>query len=427
MKYIFCLLVVSLCAFGSSLDELVDYALKNSTVVKKSVVSAELAKLKRKESKASQYGSVGLSGEITHYNTARTLAPLTPSSMMSGMPITTTKTIYTAGIVYAVPLFTGYAQTRQVEIDDIAKSMAEVKMKLTKEQLVYNIRSLYLSILAQKELLIAQNNYTEALLKLTQQIADEVRLGKKAKIDLLKAKANLQSSQTSSEMTKANIEIMKATLSSIVTKSVGNLSGVDIDLAKPSYDMRELYSKISNLSRVAIDDMSIKKASKMVDKSKSSKYPQINFNSYVGKNYGEDRGINGWDDETMVQVGLSLKYTIYDFGKRDISIQKAQLSKLEAKLGKEQSVLDIKKMLVEAVQKINQSYAEYLGNSKQYELSKKSESIESVRYQNGVSTLNDLLLAKSKTELASAKVIQGKYNYKKSIYYLDYILERGIK
>jgi outer membrane protein TolC len=165
----------------------------------------------------------------------------------------------------------------------------------------------------------------------------------------------------------------------------------------------------------------------MVDKSKSSKYPQINFNSYVGKNYGEDRGINGWDDETMVQVGLSLKYTIYDFGKRDISIQKAQLSKLEAKLGKEQSVLDIKKMLVEAVQKINQSYAEYLGNSKQYELSKKSESIESVRYQNGVSTLNDLLLAKSKTELASAKVIQGKYNYKKSIYYLDYILERGIK
>ncbi len=427
MRYVLYLLIFSLSLFGDSLGELVNYALKNSTVVKKSVISEQLAKLKRKESRVSQYGEINLAGDITHYNSARTLAPLTPTSMASGLPITTTKTIYTAGISYSVPLFTGYAQTRQIEIDDIAKNMAKIKLKLTKEQLTYNIRSLYISILSQKELLFAQKNYIDSLQRLTKQIDNEVRLGKKAKIDLFKAKADLQASKTAWEMTKSNIEIMRASLSSVVGKEVGKLDGVYIDLKKPNYKMDELYSKISNLSRVAIDDMSIKKASKMVDKSKSAKYPQISFNSYAGKNYGEDRGVNGWDDETMIQVGLSLRYSIYDFGKRDIATQKAELSKIEAKLAKEQSLLDIKKMLIEAVQKINQSYSEYLGNSKQFELSKKSESIESVRYENGVSTLNDLLLAKSKTELASAKVIQSRYNYKKSIYYLDYLLERGIK
>ena len=335
MKYVLCLLMVSISLFGSSLDELVDYALKNSTVIKKSFIQEELSKLKRKESRAKQYGDINLVGDITHYNSARTLAPLTPTSMASGLPITTTKTIYTAGVAYSVALFTGYAQTRQIEIDDIAKNMAQAKLKLTKEQLVYNIRSLYTSILAQNEVLLAQKNYTLALAKLTQQISDEVRLGKKAKIDLLKAKADLQASKTAQEMSKSNIEIMRATLSSMVGKSVGKLNSIDMDLRKPTYKMSELYSKIPALLRVAVDDMNIKKASKMVAKSKSSKYPQVSLNSYMGKNYGEDRGVNGWDDETMVQVGLSARYTLYDFGKRDISIQKAELSKLEAKLGKE--------------------------------------------------------------------------------------------
>ena len=62
----------------------------------------------------------------------------------------------------------------------------------------------------------------------------------------------------------------------------------------------------------------------------------------------------------------------------------------------------------------------------QLHLSKKSEIIEKVRYENDAATLNDLLLAKGKRQLADARLIESKYNYKKSIYYLDYLLERGM-
>jgi len=82
--------------------------------------------------------------------------------------------------------------------------------------------------------------------------------------------------------------------------------------------------------------------------------------------------------------------------------------------------------LVEADEKIKQSYANYQSNLKQLELAKQSQSIEQARYENGLSSINDLLLATSQTHLVSAKLIESKYNYQKGKYYMDYLLEKGV-
>lgn len=427
MKAILYLLCIAVPLFSSTLTEVTEYAITHSTVMQKSKAQADFSELKRKESKVQQYGELNLVGDYTHYNTARTLAPLTPTAISTGVPITTSKDIFYTGLTYAVPLFTGFAQTRQIEISTIAKQMADAKMKLTKEQLVYNVRSLYLSILAQEKILSAQSSYTSALKTLAKQIDYEVELGKKAKIDLLKAQSNLQASQTQVEILKNNIDMTKATLSALVGKEVKNLSAVKIKVKKPNYLVTRLYGQMSQLAKVEMEEMSLHKADKTIAKSESSKLPQVNFSGFVGKNYGEDLATNQWDDETLWQAGVNVKWNLVDFGKRDIGVQQAKISKMEATFQKEQTLLDLKKLLIEAVAKIKQSYAEYLGNSTQLKLSQKSEKIEAVRYNNDVSTLNDLLLAKSQTQLARAKVIESKYNYQKSKYYLDYLLERGVE
>ena len=427
MIRIFYILLLTMPLFSNTLNELIGYATKHSTVVKQSQAQMELYELKRKESRVQQYGELNVVGDYTHYNTERTLAPLSPTSIGSGTPITTTKDLFSAGLSYAVPLFTGFAQTRQIEIDSIARQMSQAKAKLTKEQLVYNIRSLYLSVLAQKEILKAQGSYTNALRKLTKQIGYEVKVGKKAQIDLIKAQSDLRASQTQQEMIRSNIEITKATLGALVGKRVKRVSPLRIKVKKPHYSVSGLYKKASTLVKVEMEDMALKKADKVIAKSRSAKLPQVNLSSYVGKNYGEDIASRDWDNETLWQVGVNVKYNLVDFGKRDIGVQKAKIAKMEAIFQKEQTLLDLKKLLTQAVEKIKQSHAEYLGNTAQLRLSKKSEKIERVRYENDAATLNDLLLAKGKSQLALAKVIESKYNYKKSIYYLDYLMERGVK
>ena len=146
MKYILYLLLFTNMTFGQSLNSLIDYALKNSTVVKKSQAQMDLAAAQREESQSAQYGSIDIVGSYTHFNLPRTLAPLTPASILKDpTAVPTTTNLFGTGIMYSVPLFTGFAQTRQIEMDSIATQLSQSKLSLTKEQLAYNVASLYLS------------------------------------------------------------------------------------------------------------------------------------------------------------------------------------------------------------------------------------------------------------------------------------------
>ena len=426
MLRIFTIFLFTAPLFSSSLNGLIEYATVHSTTAKQSQTQIDLAQMKGDESKANQYGSVDLAVDATRFNIARTLIPLTPAVISSGQYVTTVENLFSTGIVYNVPLFTGFAQTRQIEIDDIGTQMSQAKAKLTKEQLVYNIRSLYLSILAQQEILKAQKSYTKALEKLSEQIAYELEVGKKAKIDLFKAQSDAQASQTQQEILTSHIEMTKATLSALVGKKVSTVNALKIQVKKPHYSVDRLYEKASGLVKVEMENMTLKKADKIIAKRESSNLPQVNLSSYAGKNYGIDVQSNDWDDETLWQVGVNVRWNILDFGKRDAGVQQAKIAKMEASFKKEQTLLDLRKLLTQGVEKVKQSYSEYLGNSAQLRLSKKSEKIEKVRYKNDVATLNDLLLAQGKRQLAQAKLIESKYNYKKSIYYIDYLLEQGV-
>jgi len=81
--------------------------------------------------------------------------------------------------------------------------------------------------------------------------------------------------------------------------------------------------------------------------------------------------------------------------------------------------------LAEAVDRVESSVAEYKINLAQLKLLEETENIEEARYGAGVATLNELLLAKAKTQIAKSKLIESQYKYQNGIFYLDYLFERG--
>ncbi len=426
MKYIFYLFIFTAPVFSVTLNELTSYAIENSITTKQASAKNSLASIKLKENRASRYGELNFIADATHYNVDRTLAPLIPSTISSGTPITTSKDIFSGGVSYSVALFTGFAKSRDIEIDEISSKMSQIQSHLTKEQLIYNIRSLYLSILTLQEIKEAQSRYIKALKELNTIIAKEVELGKKAKIDFIKSKADIEFAQTKEAILKADIKTALATISLLSGKEVTQVEPIEIEIKEPIFNIDNLYIQGITLSKIKQRDLELLKATKSIQKSNSSNLPQLKLNSYFGKNYAKDER-NDWDDETLWQVGVNLKYNILDFGKQDASTQKAKIIKLQASLKKEQSLLEIKKLLIEAIAEIQKSYAQFLGSNSGYNLSLKSEKIEKARYESNVATLNDLLLAKSKTKLAQSKLIESRYSYQKSIYYLDYLLEKGVK
>jgi len=427
MKHILYLLLFISIINASSLNELVNYATNNSPLIKQAKADLKLASLKQKSKQVERFGEFNLVGDITRYNIERTLAPLPPSAMKSPTPITTAKTIYSIGLNYSVPLFTGFAQTRDIEISKIAKSLSNIKVKLTKEEIAYNVKSLYLTVLSLKAILRAQNSYVNALNNLKKIVKQEVILGKKAEVDLLKIEQEIEMAKVDRELTKSNIEIAKASLSVVVGKKVGKLKPIKVRVKRDRYSINSFLNRVANLSKIQAEDLAIAKSNKVIQKANAANYPQVRLNGYIGKNYGKDIQTDEWDNKTLWQIGVKMQYNVVDFGKRDLNIEQAKVAKLKASIKKQQTILNVKKQLIEAISKIKLSYQEYLGNTATLRLAKKAASIEEVRYKNGVSTINDLLLAKAQAQLAAAKSIKSRYDYKKSKYYLDYVLEVGAR
>ena len=409
---------------SQTLDEVIQYALKNAPISKQAKLDEEMMQQKQKANKANLFGDVDMVGSYTYYNTARTLIPLTPTVLQSGEHVMTTQDILSIGVSYNVALFTGFAQTRQVEIDNISKTISSIRTKLTNEELVYNIRSLYLSILALKDMLKAQDEYIKNLQELKDRIAYEVQLGKKAKIDLIKAEVDIADASTEKNIIKSNIEKTFATLQELVGKDISTIEPITIDMDTKN---ESLDTQIQTLKRVELEELSIDKSQKSIQKASASYIPQVALASYYGKNYGIDDTFNEQQHETIWQVGVNAKWNIFNFGKTTATVELAKISKLKAKVKKEQTVLELEKLKTHAQSEIELNFSKYKTNQKQLLLAKESAKIEQVRYDNDASTLNDLLLAKSKEKLILSKLIQSKYDYQKSRFYLDYLLEKGVE
>ena len=325
MKQFIIVLLCTVPLLSSTLNGLVNYAMEHSTVVKKSKMELELAKSKREESQASNLGSIDLVGGYTHFNLPRTLIPLTPATILSDpLAVASTQDLWSTGVMYSVSLFSGFAQTRQIEMDAIATQLSQSKLSLTKEQLVFNVASLYLSILALEEMSKAQKKHVSALRKLKNMIDSEVKFGKKSEIDSLKAENDLYTNISYLEVLKANIAMTKASLSSLVgMEQIGALTPVNVVVKKPQYSIGNLLDKASGLDRIMIADLHVKKTHKGIEKSESSRLPQVALSSYYGYNYGKNDESNfnsgDFESEKNWQIGVTAKWTLHDFGKSNAS------------------------------------------------------------------------------------------------------------
>ncbi len=364
-------------------------------------------------------------GSYTHYNLPRTLAPIVPSSLSPTSSIDTTQDLFSTGVQYSVPLFTGGALEQQVQIDKLSQRVGESKKQLSREELIYNIRSLYLSALSLQEVSTSQEVYVVALTKLRDMIAYELELGKKAKIELLKADNDLQGAKGQVAVTLSSLRMVKMSLESLThSENIGYLESLEVSVNTPNASVNT--ENLDELERFKLQDLEIEKGSKMLSKVEASQKPQVGLNAYAGYNYDADQ-LDPFENEQLWQVAVNVKWNLFDFGANSAKAQQAKIAKLQAIVGKVAITEGFKKLFAKAQGEIETGFANHQTNQSQYHLLEESEKIEAARYEAGVATLNDLLLAKSKTQLAKSKMIQSKYAYQNGVYYLDYLLERGEK
>ena len=412
---------------ATNLDELIQSGLANNSLIKKRDLQIRLMEAKKAESQANRYGEIDIVGSHTHYNLPRTLAPIVPSALSPTSSVDTTQDLFTTGVQYSVAIFTGGALEEQVKIDSLVTEMSQSKQRLSQEELIYNIRSLYLSALSLQELQTSQEGYVVALEELKEKIKYGVELGKRARIELIKANNDLTKSIGNVAKTKSSLTMIKSSLEAVTHyENLTYLEPIfwESEALAPN-NRAEFPNSLDNLERFKLQELEIAKSQKMINKVEASKKPQVGLNAYVGYNYDFDQ-IDPFEQERLWQVAVNAKWNIYDFGATSARVQQAKIAKLQSITQKEATTEGFKKLFAKAKNEIETALANYNTTQSQYSLLQESQTIEQARYDAGVATLNDLLLAKSKTQLAKSQMIQSRYAYQNGIFYLDYLLEQGV-
>ena len=414
-----------------TIDEAVSLALANNPDLQKQQMNLGLSEEEIRHQKSLQFGQVDIVANYSHYNNPRTLTPLTPASIIDDpYAVPTTEDLYSTGIMYAVPLFTGFAQQRSIEVAELENEMAGVAIKLSREQLIYNVKTLYVNILSLKAQKKAQREYYGALKFLHDDIALQVKLGKKARVDQLKAAADMEKARVNIEQSIANIKIMKSSLAVL-------LNNDRIDTLEESFmemqaiNTAEHGKDLEALDRYRSAVLEVEKNTRLEEKSKSEDYPQIDFNAYYGQNFGPNDDSNSndgdWNNEEDWSVGINLKWSIYDFGTRSAVKRKATLRKLQSQQDKLSAELELKKALSDADTQIQLAIEDYNSAQTELALTRETERIEQIRFSKGAADMDDLLYAKARNQLALSHSIAARYTYQKRRFYLDYLLENGEK
>ncbi len=416
---------------GLTLDEAVALALKNNPDLQKQQLNQALSEEELSGKKALRFGRFDVIADYGHYNNPRTLIPLTPMAIL-GDPeaVPTTEDFFNTGIMYEVALFTGFALQRSVEIAELEKEMAGAAFKLSQEQLIYNVKTLYINVLSLKAHKKAQSEYYKALQNLYRDITLRVKVGRNARVDQLKAAADQESVRVKVRRTSGQIKIMKTTLAVLLnTETIGTLEDSHMEMRAP--DETRNNKNIYALDRYRSTVLDLEKSTKLIEKSSSSYYPEVFLNGYYGLNFGPNDSSNvndgDWENEDVWQVVVNLKWTLFDFGRRKSVKQKAAILKQQSLKEQLTVELELKRALEEAVVNIELALDDFHSAETELALTRETESIEQLRYDKGAADINDLLYAKARNQVAISRSIEARYSYQNSRFYLDYLLENGEK
>ncbi len=408
-KLFFSFFISFINLYALSLEEAIIELKKNNIDIQLSQTQIQLAQSEQNQKKDSTLGKINTFASYTKYNNPRTLAPLTPPINPN---VTTSDNLSSMGISYSVSLFTGFKDKSEIEFSKIHHTLQENTHTLTINQMIYNTQALYLDYLSFNSSLKATKSHLTALLVLQEATSKEYSFGQKSLLDTLKIASDIKNVEAQIVQIQTKLYVLKDSLNLLIfagTKEIESFEEVnDFNIKKDDY-------YLDNISTVKIADINTKKAKQKYINSKSVYYPKVNLDTSYSNTYAKG------DDETIATASINLNWSFYDFGVSNEIVEQAKITQI-------QSQLNLNKTKQETQNKINEANNLIIQNEKlldsaklQFELLRKTQEIEKLRYDEGQITIDDYLLAISSTEKTNANKIAAQYTLLKSKYYFEYL------
>ncbi len=405
-------LTFSLSAYAGrvyTLSQAVKEALSNSYMIKAAIESQKAAMEGYRSAKANMLPKVSF-----QYNYTRLKD--TPYMHMLGMKIKMgDKNNIKWNVTVAEPIFTGFALTIQKQLAKLGIDISGVQRKQAVLDIALNVKMAYFNILlAKKHLQVAK----EAVKALRAHVRDAEKFYKAGLIpynDLLKSKVALAAAVQKEKAALNNLKLAVSSFNIALGKPIDAKSDVvDVEIFKPvHYSLRRLIQMaLERRPEIAALRLQLKGAYLGARLAKSAYYPQVSvFATYQQTGRDILATDNGANSNHSAMIGLNVKWSIFEFGKRYHDVEQqyhrafALKEKIKAiedniRLDVERAFLDLKTAIVnihtakEALKQAKENYR-----------------ITNIRYKQQMTTSTEVLDARSYLTQAETNYYSTLYGY----------------
>ena len=451
-----------------SLEQCIDYALKNNISVKQSELNTEISKVNLTQSEVNLLPN--LNGNFAHsYNYGRTIDRFTNEFATQQV---LSQNLYLSS---NFNLFSGLQNVNTIKEYRYTLLASKYDVDKMKNDISLNIASAYLQILYSIEGLENAKNQmtiTDSQVKRTKLIVDA---GSAAKGTLLDIQAQLATEELNVTTAQNNLDISYLTLAQFL-----NMPSADgFTIVKPELNMAnealltanptQIYnSAITNLPEIKSADNKVKSAEAGLKVAWGGLSPQLSFNASYGTGYsGQDKQIVGTPEITGANpsgdyaingtnaypvytptisaqtqtvsfadqyknnvnktFGLNLTVPIFNRFQTKASIDKARIQKLGADLNVESTKLQIQKNIQQAYADANAALKKYASTQKALDATQESFKYTEQKFNVGMVNTTDYNTAKNKLITTQSQLLQAKYEFVFKSKVLDFYQGKPLK
>jgi outer membrane protein len=381
-----------------TLLECIDLALANNPDVAARGWETAQAQAQRDAAAGRQWPSVHALGTASYFLDDQRLIP----ARFNGELGVFGQTFLSGDLVLSMPIYTGGQITSRIQAAELLQAAAEHRLARTRDELIFNVSSVFFGILAQQRLLESLDLSIRSLERQRERIQDLIAVSKGVRVDLLRTEvrvANLEQRRTQEQNAMdilrrvlANFMARRDTDGPVAIRGALESTPVDVTPARllPSvYERREDYQ--ATRAEVGGQERNVAAA-------RGAHWPQVSVRGAYGVRGAynpEQHPASQSNPDDAGVIGLVIDFPIFEGGQIAARVreEQARLSAAQERLRKLE--LQIRLEVESAALNVTSAQKRILTTGKSVEQAEEGYGIEQDKYDFGKGTIVDVLDAQS--------------------------------
>jgi outer membrane protein len=405
-----------------TLQQCLDIAIKNNLEVKQSYTNSELARIDLRQAKENIIPSIS-AGAQRQFSQGRSL-----NSANNYVNQSQTSDYYQVN--GGVTVFNGFSLINAIKAASYAYQAGKLNFQAAKDVVTVNVITGYLAILDNAEIL----NASKSQLAVQQENVDRLTVlekegANKAASDLTDQQGQLASNQVSLINAQNSLDGSKLSLFQLMNipyQPDAKFASLDAEKLTGDYgaDPDSAYqTALKQFAAVKAATLSRESAEKTVSSLRGLLAPQLSLNGGLSTNYYNTQP-QSYNDQfrnnyiSYLTIGLNIP--IFTNGLKRNTVAKAKINALYSRDVEENSKIMLKQNIEQSFYNMSAAYKKYQALEVQVKAYTESYRIYKLRFDSGVITSVDFIIAKNNLDAATVNLISAKYDYYINSKILDY-------